>query len=632
MIRATSLRKTALCYVRQSYTRNPDDMDSPERQRANIQVVCEKNGWIAEFHEDADKHKSGTKEKNRPGWLALKARLGDPDVVAVVANDLARLHRKGWRVGDLIEYLDQHKVNLVLAAPGREIDLSTAMGRLFVQFTAILDEWYAADISQRAKDNIAYRKARGMTVGMPPFGTFRGADGYLKPSREGAWLLTDGRFVAGKARKRPEQGATWKSHFDAARYILTLYAEGNNGLERIAYKFNEDGWAFRDRKGTPRPISRDDVRRVVANWAEYGGIVFDRKAKDRPAYEKRNVNELPFNEERAVFPIKLLRDVAAVRQQRTVKRLDQGVNRTSHFYPLAALTYCAHCERRAAEQNDPRLRSALGGTDTYGTLRYRHKAGMKCGCTNRSVLCEIYEQDFAHLIKLLEVRPEAQNLMLELAIQADKANAGDTGEIDLETQKQEAIALCRRRIDAAVHLYKDAEIDREEYLRIRELNEREIVHWEARTTETEEVALELAVCIEAVERIARLWDVSDEEDRQGLVRSLFEYVVYDLDAQRITDFRLKAWADRFLVLRAALYEDDDSGDNGGTGGEDQSSAIIKEAATDGIAPMGHKSPVFLRRRRFSFSASLRSMSARTIKYRSAHDFNRKSTISLLSKS
>lgn len=102
-------------------------MDSPERQRANILAVCEKNGWIPEFHEDADKHKSGTKEKKRPGWLALKSCLADPDVAALVANDLARLHRKGWRIGDLIDYLDQRGVNLVLAAPGREVDLSTAV-------------------------------------------------------------------------------------------------------------------------------------------------------------------------------------------------------------------------------------------------------------------------------------------------------------------------------------------------------------------------------------------------------------------------------------------------------------------------------------------------------------------------
>ena len=96
----------ALCYIRQSQTRNDEDTNSPVRQRANITMVCEKYGWTPEWFEDAEGHKSGRDIKNRPGWLALQARLGDPDVIALVANDLSRLHRKGWRVGDLIDHLE----------------------------------------------------------------------------------------------------------------------------------------------------------------------------------------------------------------------------------------------------------------------------------------------------------------------------------------------------------------------------------------------------------------------------------------------------------------------------------------------------------------------------------------------
>src|SRR6266568_7150123 len=105
-------RITALCYIRQSMTREGIDTNSPERQKANIQAICDRNGWTPEWYMDTDGHKSGRQEKNRPGWLALKARLGDPDVVALVANDLARLHRKGWRVGDLIDFAEEHDVQL----------------------------------------------------------------------------------------------------------------------------------------------------------------------------------------------------------------------------------------------------------------------------------------------------------------------------------------------------------------------------------------------------------------------------------------------------------------------------------------------------------------------------------------
>ncbi|HEX2621623.1 MAG TPA: hypothetical protein VHL11_15800, partial [Phototrophicaceae bacterium] len=157
---------------------------------------------------------------------------------------------------------------------------------------------------------------------------------------------------------------------------------------------------------------------------------------------------------------------------------------------------------------------------------------------------------------LLSVKPEALDLMTEIAIQVDKARGIYKDEGDLEAQKDAAIALCRRRIDAATNLYGDGVIERAEYLRRVESNEREIAHWQARSSETEKLALELSMCMEAVEKIQRLWEITDDEDRQGLVRSLFTEIVYDLDAQRITDFRLKPWADRFLVLRTALYEDE----------------------------------------------------------------------------
>lgn len=54
-------------------------------------------------------------------------------------------------------------------------------------------------------------------------------------------------------------------------------------------------------------------------------------------------------------------------------------------------------------------------------------------------------------------------------------------------------------------------------MRRRENNEREIAHWESRTIETEKVALELTLCLEAIDRINQLWDISDAETMGGQV-------------------------------------------------------------------------------------------------------------------
>lgn len=562
-----------MCYTRQSQTRDEDDNNSPKRQRHNIQRVCEQNGWIPEWYEDVGGHRSGTSEDKRPEWLALKRRISEPDVTAVVANDLSRLHRNLAGLSNLIDALEKNNVTLVLAASNNDIDVTTLTGQIYAQIRGLMEAFYAKDVAVKSVDNIEYRKEQGKTIGMPPFGTQRNEEGYLIPSKRGAWLLPDGRFQAGSADECPQDGAVWRSYYECAHLILTKYVEQDIGTQRIAYQMNAEGWCFRDRKRKPRPITEDDVRRVLSNWPEYGGLVFDNPAKDRKAYEMRNIDEISFIEERAVFPLELLREVARNRQARTVQPVDHGVNRETYPYPLANIIACAHCKALANQQDDLRLHSRLGGAGGGGKRRYRHKAGVKCGCHNRSVRCEELEHDFGRLIQLLTIKPDALNLMTELAIQSDRGFAREHPHI--EEEKKAAIALCRRRIDAAVHLYRDGVITREEYLADVERNEREIAHWEARTSETEKAALELAMCVDMVEKLEKLWKWGTPDEQQAMARSLFTEIVFDLDTRRITDFKLKPWADRFLTIRAALYEyetDEDSGDsdndNGNSGGNE----------------------------------------------------------------
>ena len=64
-----------------------------------------------------------------------------------------------------------------------------------------------------------------------------------------------------------------------------------------------------------------------------------------------------------------------------------------------------------------------------------------------------------------------------------------------------------------------------------------------------------------MEQMTRLWDKGDDEDRQALARIMFEYVVFDLDTRQIVGYRLKPWSERYLVLRTALYEQDDDPDD-----------------------------------------------------------------------
>jgi hypothetical protein len=389
---------------------------------------------------------------------------------------------------------------------------------------------------------------------MPPFGTIR-ENGYLVPFPYGAWLLPDGSFQRGEVGQEPPvEEALWRGYYDCARRVLEVYTENLKGRETVAYTMVDEGWAFRDRKGNPRPFNKDDVRRITSNWPQYAGLSPQGKAKDFNPNLVDDPVGLIYDTGRQVFSLELLRKVAQVHQKRGGVRRPPGSQKNAHPYALTRLLYCAHCEHHAEEQNNPALRTRISGHDRNGQLRYRHAEGVKCGGKRKSVAIDVIEDDFARLIHLLTVKQEALPLMVDLALQAEGGGIDDE---DFEAQKAAAIAKAKRRVENARFLFLEGDISQDEYLRRKEHNERQIAHWEVRTTASEKAAIELAMCMNALDNLAQLFDTADDEDKQQMARMLFEYIVYDLDRQQIVDFRLKPWADRYLVLRAALYGDDD---------------------------------------------------------------------------
>jgi DNA invertase Pin-like site-specific DNA recombinase len=613
-------RKTALCYIRLSMTRNESDKLSPERQRANCLAYCESRGWIPEIYEDVDGHKTGTKENNRPGWLALKARLDAPDIAALVANDLSRLHRKGYRMGQLMEMCEEYGIELVTAANRHSFDFTSITGKMWLMIEAQFNEFYAADIARKQIDNVIYRRSIGKTVGIPPFGTVRDHKGYLMLTPRGVWLMPDGSFLVGtKGDPAPHENAVWRGYSDCAERILTVYAAGNNGIDNIAHIVNKEGWAFRDRNNKPRPIMGDDIRRVVGNWREYAGVLTGGRAKDKNASMIDEPVGVLYETGRAVFDLELLRKVAEIQETRSITTLRApGSQQTAHIYPLTNLVYCAHCEQKAQENNDPRLRSRLSGWNRRGVLRYRHAEARACGVHNRSVPIEILDRDFERLIKLLTIREDALPLLTELAIQSEQGGSQALSDDDFEEQRNLAVAKLRRKLENSRYLFEDGDLTREEYLRRKQQFEREIAHWESRTTETQKVAMELAMCVDAVNKLAQLWDMSSDEDKQGMARNLFEYIVYDLDTRHITDFRLKPWADRFLMLRTTLYKSEtpdsgnnktsDSGDSDESGNDKTPDGTEVSSTQPCCAPMGLSGHIRIQRARRCAAGLSRTLS------------------------
>jgi hypothetical protein len=114
------------------------------------------------------------------------------------------------------------------------------------------------------------------------------------------------------------------------------------------------------------------------------------------------------------------------------------------------------------------------------------------------------------------------------------------------------------------------------------------------------------MCMDALDKLSRLWEIGEPEDRQGMARSLFSYVVFDLDSRRIVDFRLKPWADRFLVLRATLYKNENGPEDPDSGPTTGSEPVSRDVLPEGFEPPTPGSED-LRSRPLSYGSGVRSL-------------------------
>lgn len=84
------------------------------------------------------------------------------------------------------------------------------------------------------------------------------------------------------------------------------------------------------------------------------------------------------------------------------------------------------------------------------------------------------------------------------------------------------------------------------------MNEAEIEKWEAQLNLQQKTEVELVLAVQQLEKLAQMWAMVSVEERQLLARSIFNRIIYDLDEQKIVDFQLKPWVEKFLDLYADL--------------------------------------------------------------------------------
>ena len=178
----------ALLYARVSTADKGQDWQA---QIEELRQVARQRGWavVGEFHDMT----SGARAL-RPGLCeAMKwCRAGGIDIFAAVATD--RVARSVRNLLDLVDELEALGCKLSATREGA-LDATTPQGRAFLQVRAVFAELERNLTSERVREGLAVRRARGVRLGRPPSGRYDDVAKVRKARAGGAsWSTITARF------------------------------------------------------------------------------------------------------------------------------------------------------------------------------------------------------------------------------------------------------------------------------------------------------------------------------------------------------------------------------------------------------------------------------------------------------
>ncbi len=170
---------------------------------------------------------------------------------------------------------------------------------------------------------------------------------------------------------------------------------------------------------------------------------------------------------------------------------------------------------------------------------------------------ELLERDFLLLLESLTVKPEALPLLAQAVEHFNKQHQQE----DTRTLIQSEIAHWRQRAQNADKLFGKARISEDEWRKMLDEAEHEIAHLQSQVAHQYEAEVALRLTMEMVANLVENWNKANHENRRTMASGLFEYLVYDLDRQQITDFKLKPWIELLMQLKVTLGDDPDPDNN-----------------------------------------------------------------------
>jgi len=473
-------RPIALVYTRKSRVSKADANDpanSQVRQAEMCATLCQTRGWDVETFSEPEGHRSGASEDKRPGFLALKSRLQrEPRPVAVVVWRLDRLSRNKRDIFNFLADLQKRGIDFVTATGA--VDTTTAFGRAFLGFQAVVGELERELTAERRMEELAFRQAHGYHVGTVPLG-FDRVNGVLRPSDKA----------------------------ETARYILTCYLTGQYGYTPLTRHVNAQD--HRTAKG--EPFCRESIRAVIENAWVYAGYV--ERHTDYMAAAKQSLERYEGkHHDSALITEAEARRIEALREQR--RTLNFGIRAKAYVYLLSPILYCARCSRR------------LQGWYAHGRRYYHHP---KEGCPGRAlVLADPLETALREHLEAHAIPPdmekEINGYLLEL--DKDRQRRADTAQ---------AVSALERRRERAKRLYLMGEMDDAELdVELQAVKNELACHLPVGSPPV------IPLSVEEIKSIGHILEVASRELQKALVYNLFERL--ETDGHSLVKAVSRAWA------------------------------------------------------------------------------------------
>ena len=428
--------------------------------------LCHERGWqiAGEYLEPGESAKHDDTRK-RPAFQRMMqdAEAGRFDVWVV--HKLDRFVRNLLVQLTCFQRLDRAGVSFLSVL--EQADYTTPQGRLFLQISGAVAEWYSNNLSQETRKGKQERKRQGLYNGLLPFGLAKGPD----------------RLPVPDERPRANGSTNWQGYLHA----VGLGAAGRSDAE-IAAALNALGYRTTGNRGE-NPFRKDTVRHLLLNRLPLGEL------------PDGNGGWLP-GKHPCYAPLDLWEKARAAREARLKDRAAHSVAHSRRTYALTGLLRCGYC---------------LDAGRTPATVQISGGERASCRCYSRQQGLPCQQPSVRYSLVERQVEEWVAGLVV-----SEEAAAGVAADPGSDGQREDGE---RRRIVARLvrlaELYSWGDLTRQEYQAERDRLRARLAELEAERPGV----VDREALATLLRSAAATWQSASEEERHDLALALIERVV-----------------------------------------------------------------------------------------------------------